>query len=91
MIKVTAGIDGMACSMCEAHVKEAIYKKIPEAKKLSASHTKNVAEFTLEEDVPQAAVEQRLHEALDPTGYRVLTVEVGEAPAEKKGLFARFR
>lgn len=28
MVKITMGIDGMACGMCEAHINEAELKKV---------------------------------------------------------------
>ena len=39
MVQITVGVDGMACSMCEAHVSDAIRKAFP-VKKVTASHTK---------------------------------------------------
>ena len=33
MIKTTLKIDGMMCSMCEAHINEVIRKTVPGAKK----------------------------------------------------------
>ena len=42
MLQITVGVDGMACSMCEAHVSDAIRKAFP-VKKVTASHTKGQA------------------------------------------------
>ena len=36
MIMTTLKIEGMMCSMCEAHICEAIRKAVPEAKKVKA-------------------------------------------------------
>ncbi|MBQ7523367.1 MAG: heavy-metal-associated domain-containing protein [Oscillospiraceae bacterium] len=79
MLSVTVQIEGMACSMCEAHIKDVISKIEPNAKKLTASHTKGEATFLTETPVDEA----RLRQAIDETGYRV--VAVSAAPQEKKG------
>ena len=36
MVQITVGVDGMACSMCEAHVSDAIRKAFP-VKKVTAN------------------------------------------------------
>ncbi len=81
MIKTTVKIDGMMCSMCEAHIQEVIRKSVPGAKKVSASHGRGEASF-LSEAAPDAAA---LKAAIDATGYSCLGVK--SAPCEKKGLF----
>ncbi len=83
MVKTTLKIDGMMCSMCEAHVCEAIRKAVPSAKKVSASRSKREASFLTEEAVDA----ERLKAAIDSTGYTCLGVD--SAPYEKKGLFGR--
>jgi copper chaperone CopZ len=79
MVKTTLKIDGMMCSMCEAHINDVIRKTVPGAKKVSASHTKGEASFLTE----VAADEKLLKEAIAATGYTCLSVE--SAPYEKKG------
>ncbi len=86
MVQVTVGIDGMMCGMCEAHVGDAIRKQFPEAKKVSASAGKGEAKFLLEKELPKPMLEHELHAAVDPLGYRILSVAVGE-PEAKKGFF----
>lgn len=81
MIKTTVKIDGMMCSMCEAHIQDVIRKSLPDAKKVSASHSRGEASF-LSEEAPDAAA---LKAAIDATGYTCLGVE--SAPYERKGLF----
>ena len=76
MIKTTLKIEGMMCSMCEAHIADAIRKAVPSAKKVSASRSKKEAMFLTQE---------RLKAAIDATGYSCLGVE--STPCEKKGLF----
>ena len=83
MFKTTVGIDGMACSMCESHVNDAIRRNI-NVKSVKSSHTKNVTEIISEEPVS----EESLHAALDPTGYRVVSF-ASEPYEKKKGLFRR--
>ena len=80
MKKVEMTIDGMMCGMCEAHIKDAIRKRFPEAKKMTANHTTGEASFLLDEDMPVSMVEH------DPMGYRLLDVTETDAP-KKKGLF----
>ena len=69
------------CSMCEAHVCEAIRKAVPKAKKVSASRNKKEASFLTEEPVDSDS----LKKAVDATGYTCLGIE--SAAYEKKGLF----
>ena len=39
MVKITVGIEGMACGMCEAHINEAVRNAF-QVKKVTSSHTK---------------------------------------------------
>ena len=81
MIKTTLKIDGMMCSMCEAHICDVIRKAVPGAKKVSASHVKGEASFLTEEAVDETT----LKNAIAATGYTCLSVD--SAPFEKKGWF----
>ncbi len=83
MLKTTLMIDGMMCSMCEAHICDVIRKAVPGAKKVSASHTKGEASFLSE----GSADEKLLKDAIAATGYTCLSVDA--APYEKKGWFSR--
>ena len=83
MVKTTLKIDGMMCSMCEAHICDTIRKAVPSAKKVSASRRSGEASFLTEESVD----ETRVKDAIAATGYACLGVE--PAPYEKKGLFGR--
>lgn len=66
MNKFILGIDGMACSMCEAHVQNAIRKNI-KIESVKASRTKkNLIVIT-----PVDLTEVDFHTILDPTGYRI--------------------
>ena len=83
MIKTTLKIEGMMCSMCEAHVSDAIRKAAPSAKKVTASRSKKEASFLTEDSVDA----ELLRSAIDATGYTCLGIKV--APYEKKRLFGR--
>jgi copper chaperone CopZ len=83
MVKTTLKIEGMMCSMCEAHINDVIRKVVPGAKKVSSSHTKGEASFLSEEAVD----EKLLKNAVAATGYTCMSVN--SAPYEKKGWFGR--
>ena len=78
MTKTTLSIDGMMCSMCEAHINDAIRKAFP-VKKVTSTAAKNQTEILSEAPRDEAA----LHAVIDPTGYRLLSVR--SEPYEKKG------
>ena len=79
MIQTTIGIDGMMCEMCEAHIKEAVRKAIPEAQNVKADRHKKMASFITEAPVDAEA----LKKAITDTGYDAGEVE--SRPYEKKG------
>ena len=78
MIKTTLSIDGMMCSMCEAHINDTVRKAFA-VKKVSSSAAKKQTEILSEEPLDEAA----LHAAIDPTGYTLLSVK--SEPYVKKG------
>ncbi len=82
-VQITVGVDGMACSMCEAHVSDAIRKAFP-VKKVTASHTKGQAVIVAENEIAEADIAK----ALEPTGYRMVSYSC--APYQKKKLFGIF-
>ena len=83
MVKITVGIEGMACGMCEAHINEAVRNTF-QVKKVSSSHTKKQTVIIAEKDIP----EQELKNVVAKAGYDV--VSVSSEPYEKKGLFSAF-
>ena len=83
MEKVTIKIEGMMCGMCEAHICDTIRKAVPQAKKVSASRSKNEAVFLTENGFDAAALEK----AVADTGYTF--VSYSSEPYKKKGLFGR--
>ena len=81
MIQTTVEVGGMACSMCETHINDAIRKEFP-VEKVSSSHTKGRLVILSKEPLD----EKKLRNAIDATGYRV--GEIHCEPYEKKGLFS---
>ena len=84
MIKLTVGIEGMACGMCEAHINEAVRNAF-QVKKVSSSHTKKQTVIIAEKNIP----EQELKNVVAKAGYDAISVS--SEPYEKKGLFSAFR
>lgn len=82
MVKITVGIEGMACGMCKAHMNEAVrnafwVKKVTNIKKLTT--------ILAEQDIP----EKNRKSVAAKTGYDV--VSVNSEAYEKKGLFSAFK
>ena len=71
-------IDGMMCSMCETHVNEIIRKGF-KINKVKSNHSKNEVVFTSDEDLSK----EKIEEIFEPTGYKVLSVEI-EKNVKKK-------
>lgn len=86
MKKMIISIEGMACEMCEATVKDVLRKHFnPE--KLTASHGKGEATMVVKEEVDPEAIRA----ALDPTGYIVTDVRTEDYVKKGflSGLFGR--
>lgn len=84
MTKYTVMIDGMQCSMCEAHINDAVRKEF-DIKKVHSSHSKKQTVIITENDID----EQALKNTINNTGYTV--VSVFRENYEKKGLFSAWR
>ncbi len=82
MYKVTIGIDGMMCPMCEAHVND-VLRKAFNPKKVNSSHKDNNSIMILKNEVTIDDVKS----VIDPTGYIVTSFNI--EPYEKKGLFGK--
>ena len=82
MLQYTIVVEGMACSMCEAHVNDAIRKAFP-VKKVTSSHSKGQTQILCENRLDEDA----LRAAISATGYEA--GEIRQEPWEKKGLFGR--
>ncbi len=81
MIQTTVEVSGMACSMCEAHINDAVRKAFL-VEKVSSSHSKGRTVILSKEPLEENA----LRAAIEATGYRV--GEIRREPYEKKGLFS---
>lgn len=82
MVKITVGIEGMACGMCEAHINEAVRNAFS-VKKVTSSHTKKETVIIAENDIPA----EKLKSVISKAGYDF--VSAASEPYEKKGLFKR--
>ena len=80
MIQTTVRISGMACSMCEAHINDAIRAAFS-VEKVSSSHSKGETVILSKEPLD----ENVLRTAIDATGYTA--GEIHAETYEKKGLF----
>lgn len=84
MVKITVGIEGMACGMCEAHINEAVRSAF-RVKKVTSSHTKKQTVIIAEQDIP----ERELKDVVAKAGYDAVSVD--SEPYEKKRLLSAFR
>ena len=83
MIKTMVRIEGMMCSMCEAHICDTIRRAVPEARKVSASRKTSEASF-ITDDIPDVDMVKRM---INDTGY--ICTGIITAPYERKGWFMR--
>ena len=80
MIQTTVKVSGMACSMCEAHINDAIRAAFS-VEKVSSSHSKGETVILSKEPLGENA----LRAAINATGY--MAGEISTAIYEKKGFF----
>lgn len=85
MLKITMGIDGMMCGMCESHINDAICREF-KIKKVTSSHTKKQTVILTEKPLD----EDKLRKVIDDTGYKVMSIETSEEE-KKGGLFGLFK
>ncbi len=83
MYQITMRIEGMACSMCEAHINDVIRKTVPDAKKIKSSHSKGESAFVTEKQPDMATLEAEI----EKTGYHVLSVSAAPYKKKRFGLF----
>lgn len=81
MVKITLGVDGMKCGMCEAHMNEAVRKNF-KVKKVESSHEKGCTVILSQGDIDEA----KLRTAVEEAGYCMTSFK--SEPYEKKGLFS---
>lgn len=82
MLKITVGVEGMACGMCEAHINDAVRREFA-VKKVQSSHRKKETIIITENEIS----EQSLKKIIADAGYNV--VSVSSEPYEKKRLFGK--
>lgn len=82
MLKITVGIEGMACGMCEAHINDAVRQSFS-IKKVTSSRAKKQTIIISENNI----TEQDLKNVIANVGYDV--VSVSSEPYEKKVLFSK--
>lgn len=84
MVKITLDIEGMACSMCEAHINTAVRNAFS-VKKVTSSHAKAKTEIIAEAPIE----EEKLRGVIAQTGYTLTGIKT--EPYKKKGfsLFGR--
>lgn len=80
MTQTTATIEGMMCSMCEAHINDVIRKTFT-VKSVKSNHRKGQCVIVSDEPLDEA----RLQKAIDATGYTFCGARC--EPYRKKGLF----
>ncbi len=85
MLKITMGIDGMMCGMCESHINDAIRREF-KVKKVSSSHAKKQTVILTEKPID----EDKLRRVIDDTGYKVISIKTSEEE-KKGGLFGIFK
>ena len=69
MIKTIIKIDGMMCSMCEAHINDVIRKNF-DIRKVKSSHRKKQTEIESDEILDF----DKLKDVIDATGYKVIEI-----------------
>lgn len=84
MLKITLKIEGMMCSMCEAHANEAI-RKAWNVKKVTSSHKDSETVIISENDI----ADDELTNVIEKTGYKLISVK--REPYEKKGIFSKLK
>ena len=81
MIQYTIAVEGMACSMCEAHINDAVRKAFP-VKKVTSSRSKKETTVLTETELDEDA----LRAAISATGYEV--GRSGRSLGRKRGCLA---
>ncbi|MGN0584133.1 MAG: heavy-metal-associated domain-containing protein, partial [Ruminococcus sp.] len=80
MLKITLKLEGMMCSMCEAHASEAV-REAWKIKKVNSSHKNGETVIITENDISDAD----LKDVMEKTGFKVLSII--REPFEKRRFF----
>ena len=84
MVKTTLDIEGMGCSMCEAHINNVIRSNF-KVKSVKSSHKKNTTEIISADPLDEELIKGKIGE----TGYEVKGVKV-EEHSSSGGIFGLF-
>ena len=71
MFKYVLKINGMKCSMCEAHINDVLRKEL-DVKKVKSNRKKNMTTFISEELIEDS----RIKNVIDKTGYELVSVDI---------------
>ena len=85
MLKITMGIEGMMCGMCESHINDAIRREF-KVKKVTSSHAKKQTVILTEKPLDEG----KLRKVIDDTGYKVTSIETSEEE-KKSGFLGLFK
>lgn len=69
MEKITLGIEGMMCPMCEAHMNDAIRKAFDTTKVKSSRHKKQTVFY-----VDKTVSDEEIEKAVKETGYSLTSI-----------------
>ncbi len=86
MYRTVLVIDGMMCTMCEAHVNDIVRKTCPGAS-VRSDHKKGEVVITSKDKPDTEAVGK----AATAMGYKVVSASIEEVEEEREGLFKRLR
>ena len=81
MIKTTLGIDGMMCSMCEAHVNDAIRRSF-DVKSAKSNRRKKQCVVISEDELDR----ERLFATIEAMGYVLSSVESEPCSGRRLGI-----
>ena len=70
MVKTVLGIEGMACSMCEAHINDAIRRNF-DVRKVKSNRRKRTCVIESEEPLDP----ERIRSVIAETGYELTSIE----------------
>ena len=73
MITTTVGIEGMACSMCEAHINDAIRRNFA-VKRVKSNRRKKTCVITSREQLDEGAIKK----VVGDLGYDVVSYAVAQ-------------
>ena len=81
MVKITLGIEGMRCEMCEAHMDKAVNENF-KVKKVASSHKKSTTVIISKEDI----AEDKLKAVAEAEGFTLTSYK--SEPYTKKYAFS---